>query len=289
MKKPATEGVACAEAYPEFPIVLCHSEEDDPPLRPVEVKTKNGSTSLVITVGHKGKFVGVVGVWQTGKKESPFTFRYERVELTEDFLTPKDKETDHPIIALLEEYTRDLRDQGYLERYGQVRHAIQVMPEVKDLRNPGEATYLGSEACKKCHEHAYDIWKKTPHSHAYKTLVDAKMPQNRQYDPECIVCHTVGFGYQSGFVTAEKSPKLKDVGCENCHGPSSLHASNPTNEEWQKRINPWKYLPKDKRKDAIDQMCQKCHDQDNDVTWLHNGFERKWPKVEHPTPREPEE
>jgi len=31
-------------------------------------------------------------------------------------------------------------------------------------------------------------------------------------------------------------------------------------------------------------MCQKCHDQENDVTWLNGGFGRKWPKVEHPLP-----
>ena len=63
-----------------------------------------------------------------------------------------------------------------------------------------------------------------PHAHAYKTLVDAKKPGNRQYDPECIVCHTVGFGHETGFRTAEKTPKLKDLGCEACHGPSTPHA-----------------------------------------------------------------
>ena len=43
------------------------------------------------------------------------------------------------------------------------------------------------------------------------------------------------------------------------------------------------------RPHAIDQMCQKCHDQDNDVTWLNNGFERKWPKVDHVTVPQDEE
>jgi hypothetical protein len=30
-------------------------------------------------------------------------------------------------------------------------------------------------------------------------------------------------------------------------------------------------------------MCQKCHDEDNDVTWTNKGFEKKWPLVDHTT------
>jgi hypothetical protein len=304
-KRPFTEAEACAEAYPQFPIVLCLSEEDEPPSRPRKIPHKDGRESLVITLGRKGKFIGVVGVYLTGDAKKPFRFEYERAEMTEDFLTPKDQEQGHPIVDLLENYTKDLRDKNYLEKYGQVRHAWQVMPEVENLRNPGKVEYVGSERCKKCHEYAYEIWEKTPHSRAYKTLVDAKRPSNRQYDPECIVCHTVGFGYLSGYINEKRTPlpllprkghqpvekakhHLRDVGCEACHGPASLHVANSTNRTWQKRINPWKYLPKEKRKDAMDQFCQKCHDIDNDVTWIHGGFDKKWPSVKHYTPQ-PEE
>jgi hypothetical protein len=100
-----------------------------------------------------------------------------------------------------------------------------------------DVAYVGSEACMKCHESAYEVWEKSAHSHAYKTLVDAKFPSNNQFDPECIVCHTVGFSYLSGYVSEEYratlkkdkkfAPDLRNVGCESCHGPSSLHAANP--------------------------------------------------------------
>lgn len=285
--KAATEALACAKAHPEFPIVAHLSDIDEPMTRPTVAQSPSGKKSWVISAGRRGKFVVCIGVWKTGKKDPPFDFKYERVEMTEDFLTPEGQEKGHPITALMEQYTRELKDNNYLERYGQGRHAIQYLPEVKGLEKPGKPTYVGSAACKSCHKKEHAIWEASAHSHAYQTLVDATRPGNRQYDPECIVCHTVGFGFESGFVTAAKTPKLKDVGCESCHGPSSLHVANKDDEEWQKRINPWKYLPPGKREDAIDQMCQKCHDMDNDVHWVDKGdgkgggFKRKWPLVEH--------
>lgn len=276
---------ACAEAYPQFPVVLCLGD-DAPPAKPTLVRTKDGGDSLVVQVGIKGKFVGVVGAWKTAKG---FDFKYERVEMTEDFLTPKEKRKDHPIVKLLEQYTAELKDKDYLAKYAQMKHPLQAMDAVAGLAKPGEADYIGSEACKKCHADAYDIWKESKHGKdAYKTLVEAEHPKNRQYDPECIVCHTVGFGYKTGFESETKTPKLKDVGCESCHGPSGLHARNPNNEDWKKRINPWRHLPAANRQAAMDQMCQKCHDQENDVHWLNNAFPRKWKKVEHYTPK-PEE
>ncbi|MFO0879930.1 MAG: multiheme c-type cytochrome [Gemmataceae bacterium] len=285
-KKPYTEAMACAEAYPQFPVIVTVSEEDDPPLRPIEVATKTGTKTMILSLGKKGRFLGVVGLWKTGNPNQPFDLKYERVELGEEFLTPEEKEKGHPIIELIEGYTAELKNRNYLEKYGQVRHAVQVMPVVPGLKKGDEVRYAGSDTCKRCHASAYEKWKKTPHSHAYQTLVDAKRPSNRQFDPECIVCHTVGFGFQSGFVSETKTPKLKDVGCESCHGPSYVHVQNPSDKQWHQRINPWKYLPPERKTQAMDDMCQKCHDMDNDVSWIGGGFKRKWPKIEHPTPPE---
>lgn len=279
---------ACAAAYPQFPIVVCDSTYEEPELKPTLVPTKAGTQTLMIQAGKKGKYVVVVGAWKTAKG---FDFKYERVEIAPEFATPDDKVADHPILKLMEEYTAHLRDNDFLGKYGQTKHPLQVMAEVPGLRTPGEAQYVGSEACKRCHEDAYGVWKKSGHSHAFDTLVKAKNPSNRQFDPECIVCHTVGFGYKTGYIDEKKTPKLKDVGCESCHGPASLHVRNPNNEEWQKRLNPWRHMPvsRDKQLLAIDIMCQKCHDMENDVHWTDGGFKKKWPKIEHPTPKPPDD
>ena len=71
---------------------------------------------------------------------------------------------------------------------------------------------------------------------------------------------------------------------------SSEHLRNTSDETWHKLMNPWKAQPNESAQDKtarqlrVDQFCQRCHDIDNDVTWTHKGFERKWPKIAHPTP-----
>lgn len=57
-------------------------------------------------------------------------------------------------------------------------------------------------------------------------------------------------------------------------------------------MNPWKAKEKETgpetkiRIQRIDQFCQTCHDMENDVNWVHQGFAKKWPKIAHPTPLE---
>jgi hypothetical protein len=283
-RKIDAEAVECAKAYPQFDVILSLSEEDEPSAEPVWVADPaTGRKIMVAALGHKGKYVGVVGVYKTGAAATPFELRYQLADMSEDLKTPEAQARDNPIVKLMEDYTRELRDGKYLARYGQMRHPLQVT--VKGV----VPTYIGSGKCKKCHDSAYEIWKGTPHSHAYQTLVDAKEPSNRQYDAECIVCHTVGFGYQSGFTDADKTPHLENVGCENCHGPGSEHAAQPNDKKWQALMNAWKApddetaAAKAKRHDRIDMFCTTCHDIDNDVTWVNNAFPRKWKKIAHPT------
>jgi hypothetical protein len=286
--------VKCAEHFPQFPIVLCLSEEDEPPMNMMDVKNpQTGATSYLVRLGQKGKYVGVLGVYRNPQGNRPFSFKYQLVEMGEEYMTPPNQEANHPIVKMMEDYTRDLQKDNYLSKYGPKNHYLQAMPPVPGLRNPGNGvpTYIGTEACKKCHEDAYDVWKKTPHSHAYQTLVDAKRPSLRQFDGECIVCHTVGFGYKSGFTSAVQTKQLENVGCESCHGPGSLHAKNPENEEWKARMNQlWRGAAPNRKELKIEtQLCITCHDIDNDVTWqhdkTHDPFKEKWGKIVHPTPR----
>jgi hypothetical protein len=291
---PDKEAIRCAEFFPQFQVILCLSEEDEPPMSMMDVKhAQTGTTSYIVRLGQKGKHVGVLGVYRNPQGNRPFSFKYQMVELGEEYMTPPNEEANHPIINMMEAYTNDLKKGNYLKLYGQRNHVLQVLPPVPGLRNAlgGVPTYIGSKACGKCHEHAYEVWEKTPHSHAYQTLVDAKRPSLRQFDGECIVCHTVGFGYKSGFTDAIQTKHLENVGCESCHGPGSLHAKNPENEEWKARMNqPWRAVPPHRKEFKIEtELCITCHDTDNDVTWKHgpnyDPFKENWGKIIHTTPR----
>ena len=67
------------------------------------------------------------------------------------------------------------------------------------------------------------MWRKSAHAEAYATLEKLDPPRN--YDPECVSCHVVGwnpskfFPYQGGYASQEKTPHWTNVGCEDCHGP----------------------------------------------------------------------
>ncbi len=85
----------------------------------------------------------------------------------------------------------------------------------------GKAGYVGTPACVDCHEEAVEFWKTTVHAGAWQTLVDG----NKQYDLSCVGCHVTGFRQPGGSELVENEG-LRDVQCEVCHGPGSLHVDD---------------------------------------------------------------
>jgi hypothetical protein len=261
------EAKTCAGKFPHFHVILCLSTEPDASSVPEQV----GNT-WIISVGHKGRRIGVVGVSRTKDPQRPLELRYEYVALGPEYETPEGQDKHNPLHGLMEDYAREVKEKDYLAQYIQMKHPLQV--------DYPEARYVGSEKCKKCHELAYTIWDESAHRHAHDTLVHkAKRPSNRQFDGECIVCHVTGFGYKTGFTKEKDTPHLKDVGCESCHGPGSLHVKDQNNKQFQAALNPWRRKPggEDPKvlANRIDQMCVTCHDLDNSV---HFKFEEYWIK-----------
>jgi hypothetical protein len=94
--------------------------------------------------------------------------------------------------------------------------------EYATLRAPaaprGTAFYTGIESCHDCHEEAYDVWRGTPHSHAYRTLEEV----SKNFNLSCVGCHVTGYR-QPGGSEVVQNEGLRDVQCESCHGPGSAH------------------------------------------------------------------
>ncbi|NVB37852.1 hypothetical protein G6O69_08400 [Pseudenhygromyxa sp. WMMC2535] len=113
---------------------------------------------------------------------------------------------------------------------------------------PGKPGYVGVEACADCHEEAVALWKTTVHAGAYETLAVA----NKQYDLSCVGCHVTGFREPGGSEVVENEG-LRDVQCEQCHGPGSLHVEDPRTDNIQ--LEPPRSL------------CLGCHTQDHSDTF----------------------
>ncbi len=227
-----SQAIACARNYPQFQIVVCLSDDDLAPSEPKWVDHGPGKgRTLVTSLGHKGKSVGIVGIYR-GKPGEPIGLRYQLADMTESFMTPEGKDADNPILGLMEDYTRELKETQAVSKYPQSKHPLQLVEGDKFPE------YVGSETCRTCHAKAYEVWSKTGHSHAFKTLEDARRPSLRQYDPECVVCHTVGFGRFTGYKDKETTPDLINVGCESCHGPAGWHVDNYKDPVWQAQAEP---------------------------------------------------
>ena len=90
--------------------------------------------------------------------------------------------------------------------------------------------YMGSTICKKCHQEEYLAFiTNAKKSKSFKSIEKMSKGLSPSDLKKCYTCHTTGYGKPGGFIDPEKTPHLKNAGCEVCHGPGSLHCetSNP--------------------------------------------------------------
>ncbi len=227
----AQEAEQIAQAHPYFHLIVYANGGDGP------LPTKQVGQTRLVFAGNDAKFVGIAYLSESAPHEIA---RVEHVRLTEDF---KD---DEQIMAI---------KLGYLARV-EAENLLALVPRRPTLNGSG---FAGSRACMPCHSEDYRIWQRTAHAKAMQTLIEAKHDK----DPECVVCHVVGLEYEGGFQSMEKTPTLKDVGCESCHGPAQLHAQDPETHRLGK---------------AGAQSCMQCHVPAHSPNF---DFETYWKKIEH--------
>lgn len=282
-------------AIPDIDIIVHTSDFETPPSQPQEVK---GTNTRLLYMGHKGIHVGVLGLFRKAKPAVGFDVRYELITLTPEFETPKNKVAGHPVMKIIEEYSQTVKDSDFLSAYLALRESHPTQRDPGLIAGGVEAKYVGTQRCGSCHQAALQVWAKSGHSHAFKALEDVKNPSLRQYDPECVACHTVGFKYRTGYYDppagstpnqlAKHNEKLVNVGCESCHGPGSMHANNPNNKAYLPLINPIKLANNPNGMQKLDFFCQKCHDIENDVHWGNRKpVNQSWNKIAHPEKKAP--
>ena len=106
--------------------------------------------------------------------------------------------------------------------------------------------YVGSLACRDCHPEEYANFV----SYAKKSVSFEHVERQAKHltaaeIKQCYPCHTTGYGQYGGFVSPEKTPHLKNAGCEVCHGPGEKHVRTQAAEDIKGKLG---------KKD-----CEKCH------------------------------
>lgn len=106
--------------------------------------------------------------------------------------------------------------------------------------------YVGSERCKSCHQIQYENFIKF--SRMSRSFVGVEKMKNKITPDElksCYECHTTGYGKKGGFISIDKTPYLKNTGCEVCHGPGKKHVETKK--------------PQDIRGKLTTKTCEPCH------------------------------
>lgn len=251
------EATVLSRRFPEFKVVVTAGGGPEPPAEPARI-----GKSLLVEVGEKGMNAIVVGLYD----DAEHPWRYQRVPLDSRFKNSPEMR------MLMESYQDQLKSLGFA---GLGLRAVPH-PQKKLLGN-----FVGSDKCESCHAESYRVWKKSGHSRAYQTLASLNPPRN--FDPECVACHVIGwhpqecFPYEGGFASQETTPKLVNVGCESCHGPGGAHVAAEQSDD-EKVQGTLRRAVQVTKEEAHQRMCTTCHDGDNSPDFK---FETCFPDVEH--------
>lgn len=196
----------------------------------------------IIYPGEKGKMV---------KKYDFSTKKYTSLAVLDSY--EENKELKAIVDQFYEAVEKDPELQKGFDRFFEEEPMEKLVLE-------GKNKFVGSEACKNCHKKEYDQFKTTAHSHAFDILLQKK----RDFVPACVKCHSIGFGYESGYQISTRQKHLQQVGCESCHGAGYNHVRNPSAENIALKVSK--------------SRCMQCHDTENSPYFQYAAFK---PLVDH--------
>ncbi len=128
-----------------------------------------------------------------------------------------------------------------------------------------ENRYVGTEACRECHEEPYKNFKKyAKKAHSFNAIKKMRDHLSGKEVKTCYHCHTTGYGKPGGFIDENTTPDMAHAGCEVCHGPGEKHVESG---------DPADILGADR---LSARQCSKCHSKDrvkafNFKPLLHGG------------------
>jgi 2',3'-cyclic-nucleotide 2'-phosphodiesterase (5'-nucleotidase family) len=144
-------------------------------------------------------------------------------------------------IPIGDEFISDQQVEEVVTRFNQTVEEKRFSEDISFLQaSTQKNNFLGADQCRPCHPLFYEQWSATPHAYAFDTLKD----EGYEYNPECVVCHVVGYRDPNGFVGQEKTSHLSGVQCESCHGAGGDHLAGTPMKSG---------VPED--------VCRECHNE----------------------------
>ena len=218
----------------------------------------------------------------------------------------KADEAEKTLLSLLENEKNAARSRYELgllyEKRGELDTASTMFYNAQVLTANKGAAYVGVSTCKKCHLKQYKTWKTTKMAKTFDVLkpgvsaeakVKLKFDPQKDYttDPECLQCHTTGFGMPGGYKipkagnSKEKKRAKNNEGttCEACHGPGSKYAGIHKNIMTKKQKYTFDKLRQAGEHKADVKSCTVCHNRRNPTVGddFHFDYEKHKVKDTH--------
>lgn len=144
---------------------------------------------------------------------------------------------------------RGARVVGFFQTLGtaSVFYVLSLAPVTVVADTP---QFEGYKVCVKCHDTHEKPWRDTVHAKAFTSLearskreakLKARLDPDKDYsaDPECLGCHTTGYGEPGGYaddLPKARAKRLVGVGCESCHGAGSLYRETHSDAEHRLKL-----------------------------------------------------
>jgi 2',3'-cyclic-nucleotide 2'-phosphodiesterase (5'-nucleotidase family) len=200
----------------------------------IEKPYKAGNT-FIVQAGEKGQYQGML-------------------EIT--FASDGTKTAENELVPLGPGISDDPRVKAMIEQYNDKVTSLYSSTKEEEVEVP-----LASQVCAACHSEDFNIWQASDHARAFETLVK----RSRQFNPDCLACHTTRFEQEGGFTMELQQPELRNVQCDSCHGNSARHLKDPGS------------LPEQKPDRAL---CLKCHTTERCPDFEMN-YQEEWQKIKH--------
>ncbi|MDP6593884.1 MAG: LysM peptidoglycan-binding domain-containing protein [Candidatus Marinimicrobia bacterium] len=216
-----------AAEYPQIDVIVgSHTQT-------VMTEPEMVGNTLIVQAGKDGYYVGQLKLTFDGSKTISV---HEGSLVAMDIVLPNDP----AVIDMIIEYNR----LSGLKVGKRVERIVPVPP-----------AYLvsSSQQCASCHEGQFDHWAVTGHARSLATLKH----DHKEKSPDCLACHTTGFGRSDGYLNYNITGGLKNVNCTECHYTPAEHLSEPA-------VHTTLSITEEK--------CIRCHDQNNSPDFAFADF-----------------